>query len=595
MMDQKKQVEEALQRIRESKEGISETGVFDTMNPIGRRLHEAGHKIDLVLEAEIIGFGLHPVRMDQERPWGTYFGPGMTWKGEDGVQNDSPALESITEEVLHQWSIRAETETHPCLRARYADLLWDLTKKVSGKKPSPEHARIAVISYLQAVEESSFKFQLQAKENLRRARCISRQLGDMALQYRVEQAIEAFESKSAQDDLPGTWGDAMEIALEKTSMFSADDKERIKNGIYERLGRLFQFAKDNPQGLNPNAMIYGVTIMTKWYRSIKDDASLNELFDRFTEAMLSFCEARKGLFANHWLMVLQQILLDNGQGELAKRIRLKIHENQATILDEMEKRSVTFEIPGDEIRKMLATFEGVTFDTALRRLAIMFYPDVEEFEKRVQNGFYDGYIAPHIAQDVHLDQSGRMTAVVGTIDQDPEGRTLDSIAKSLMYTASLAEMCLERINELHDFNHIAVLDYLYQSPLFSEERRQVFERGLFHYFTGDYISAISVLVPQIEGLFRNLLSHVGGQIMVPNRLGGFDYKGLDSLLSEAKEHGYCEKRLCTYLRVVFTDARGWNLRNEICHALNGSQCYNKVCATRILLVLLLLSIRYRDT
>jgi hypothetical protein len=46
----------------------------------------------------------------------------------------------------------------------------------------------------------------------------------------------------------------------------------------------------------------------------------------------------------------------------------------------------------------------------------------------------------------------------------------------------------------------------------------------------------------------------------------------------------------TYLRMLLTDPRGWNIRNTICHGLAPSSSVNMAVADRIVHAALLLSL-----
>ena len=41
-----------------------------------------------------------------------------------------------------------------------------------------------------------------------------------------------------------------------------------------------------------------------------------------------------------------------------------------------------------------------------------------------------------------------------------------------------------------------------------------------------------------------------------------------------------------YLRILLTDNRGWNLRNDICHGIASPQLFNKMTSDRIIHALL---------
>ena len=65
--------------------------------------------------------------------------------------SDTPPLESITPECIAYWTARMNAARHPALRARYADMVWDLSQKATGTKPPIDAARIAIDGYSEAL------------------------------------------------------------------------------------------------------------------------------------------------------------------------------------------------------------------------------------------------------------------------------------------------------------------------------------------------------------------------------------------------------------------------------------------------------------
>ena len=69
----------------------------------------------------------------------------------DGNRFDTRPLESITPECIAYWTARMNAAKHPALRARYADMVWDLSHKATGNRPPIEAARIAIDGYAEAM------------------------------------------------------------------------------------------------------------------------------------------------------------------------------------------------------------------------------------------------------------------------------------------------------------------------------------------------------------------------------------------------------------------------------------------------------------
>jgi hypothetical protein len=99
--------------------------------------------------AEIVAFRLSLRKSQKKCVWGTRFRPVIEATKEDGTPFLYPDIADIDDAIIKYWGQRAEESRHPVLRARYADLLWDLTKAVTGRKPSIEMARQAIDEYIQ--------------------------------------------------------------------------------------------------------------------------------------------------------------------------------------------------------------------------------------------------------------------------------------------------------------------------------------------------------------------------------------------------------------------------------------------------------------
>jgi len=90
--------------------------------------------------AEIGAFKFRLVYQQQLSEWGTRYEP----------RHVLMELSEIDTELLAYWAKRASEVKHPILKARYADLLWDLTNTATGGKRPAHFARLAVDGYVDA-------------------------------------------------------------------------------------------------------------------------------------------------------------------------------------------------------------------------------------------------------------------------------------------------------------------------------------------------------------------------------------------------------------------------------------------------------------
>jgi hypothetical protein len=107
--------------------------------------------------------------------------------------------------------------------------------------------------------------------------------------------------------------------------------------------------------------------------------------------------------------------------------------------------------------------------------------------------------------------------------------------------------------------------------------------------TGDSVAAIHLLVPQVEAALRQLALLIGAPIYAPRRGGGFHVRLLDDLLRDAKLVEVLSEDVTGYLRMLLTDARGWNVRNDVCHGLAPAGMLTPPVADRVMHALLVLA------
>ena len=73
------------------------------------------------------------------------------------------------------------------------------------------------------------------------------------------------------------------------------------------------------------------------------------------------------------------------------------------------------------------------------------------------------------------------------------------------------------------------------------------------------------------------------------RGGGFQLRTLDEILRIMQKNPTLNEDLALYFRVVFTDQRGWNVRNEVCHGLASYGLFSSIVADRLMHILLVLA------
>ncbi len=121
-----------------------------------------------------------------------------------------------------------------------------------------------------------------------------------------------------------------------------------------------------------------------------------------------------------------------------------------------------------------------------------------------------------------------------------------------------------------------LLDLCHQSPLIPSNRQYLFAKSLHEGFEFDFSSAIYLLTPQLENLVRVILkSH--NILTTTLDLNGIEMEvGLSTLLDKKEATDIFDENLLFEFKVLLTDPRGPNLRNDLAHGLlcDGSSSSN---------------------
>ena len=106
------------------------------------------------------------------------------------------------------------------------------------------------------------------------------------------------------------------------------------------------------------------------------------------------------------------------------------------------------------------------------------------------------------------------------------------------------------------------------SSLFiSNNRKQAFFTGIIAGFEEDFMTAISILVPQVEGAVRDLCLSCGDATVKIKQDKTEEYLSLDGLLKLPKINECVDEMILFNIKMLFTSVYGFNMRNRIAHGV----------------------------
>jgi hypothetical protein len=228
---------------------------------------------------------------------------------------------------------------------------------------------------------------------------------------------------------------------------------------------------------------------------------------------------------------------------------------------------------------------------SLKKIAHYFTPSVASAEQIVQQIRTVAPLTSLIGVQI-VDQAGRITARIGSVDEDAEGRLYQQLATSIGFHDFFLRYVIQKLNERFSPVTDDFLKAIFASPVFLETQRPFLEDGLKAYLEGDFLKAVHVLVPQVEQALRNLLALIG---ISPNKTvrgnsGILDVKSMGNALEDETLRNVLPENVWRYLTVLYVERRGINLRNDLAHGLVSHSAFTQTLSNRVFHSLLVMSL-----
>lgn len=565
-----------ISELDQSDENITESSISSKISKITQD--------DLSLEAtaEKIAFGFYEDYQHKQSGWGTYFGPMMVWVGDDGKVYESPSISSVTEEIMEHWINRSKSTTNPILKARYCGLVWDLSKAAIDKNPDYTIAIEYVNALLDITDKDLCKHPSEAIKKIIRAYKVAVGLNNSDLINRCIESAINLEDRIAEDGKAGLWGFCFDLfVLGKSKYLSEDQREKLIEDLEQRLIRLSE--DSSPWGCESA----GVRL-ADYYRVKGNKEEVTRVVKVVGKSFEDACDDVAPIQASSWLQHVHDLYISYNMKDDAERITKKITEIGPKVVDSMQSFSHSIEIPKEQLDAYLDSMTNGGLENTLIRIAAHFIPKKNQVEEQVLE-LAKNYPLTYLFTKTLQDHKGRPIATIGSVEDDLEGHVIHQLSSNLNTNAFFLRHSFKKALEVYDINVQDLTDFIFKSPLFEETKQDIIHAGLRAYLNQDYISAIHILVPQIEAAIRTLVELTGGATLRSTRQGGLQLRTLDDLLRDEKVKECFGIDLSFYFRILLTEQRGWNIRNDVCHAISPSGAFSPSTADRIMHVILCLA------
>jgi hypothetical protein len=351
---------------------------------------------------------------------------------------------------------------------------------------------------------------------------------------------------------------------------------------------------DNFERYDPFIAESAALRLAAYYRRINQLEDSQRVLGAYARVFVAASDKVTPLQAQGWLRRVYDVLQEHGMQPAAEELAVRIGDVGKKTHSEMGTVRHEFKVPEAEVEKLVEAMTAGAFHAILERIALYFTPDKDRVEKQVRELAEVAPLTALIPMSI-VDSEGRPVANVGSVENDLEGRIVMQMSQNLSFEGLFLRQTIERAFEKHAPTVDLILEYVFRSPLFLHQRKSVVAKGVKAYLDADWMTAAHLLIPQIEEALRQLLVLSNRPVFKPGRHGGLHLRSLDEILTDpATIQAFTEKKT-TYLRVLLTDVRGWNLRNNLCHGILEPDGIGSGFADRILHVFLLLAlVRHKD-
>ena len=461
-----------------------------------------------------------------------------------------PPLDRVPDETVSLWAKLSELVTHPYLRARLNDLLWE--RRWSGRPYL--HALTAIDAYL---EFAPMVDGIESSDALGRAFRLARALKDHNRAGRVvEAALQLAETGlESAEPLPGVVLGLLDIALNDPV---EDARQRAAALLHQAMdvfddpwiqeqiiGRQLAVTSDGPEQKRRTQR----RSVDLWREQASAITGMKRMF--FLERALEHART-------------------HGFREEADEIRRELQELE---FDEGEIQSISTEVelPGDYIEN---TINGIcsadNWGDCLSRLLTLgplsgsLQQNRETVHQQAQQFVFQNLF------DQHVRGPGNETIFTARSDEDKANVALARQESMAIDMASyIAAEALDRFHATHGNPPKAELEAFFTTPFIERGSAERIAASIEHYAHRRFEECVMVLLPRIERTIRELLRKIGQPVWrePPHRskqLYG-QQRPLWTLLSQLKDK--LDEDWRSYLVALLVKPLGHNLRNRYMHGL----------------------------
>lgn len=555
-------IEAAIQDFNRTATPFNEMNVQQVLGKARGSLQNPSEGENFGAWAEVLAFNLADTRM-QSSPWGTYFAPMGSGTDKDGKTVYFPDIAGADARVVNHWIDRAKTITHPVLRARYADLAWDLCVVIARMRRDPEMARLAIDAYLASVPSTVLTELHDRFGAALRALDLAVMIRDPARTERARAALLQLH-RDVMSAHTGQWWVAVDRLIEDRNAGVTDaERQQLVADLEELVLHFGDGTK--PENIDPHAVEAAANRLIKYYTRLDRPDDAKRLHQAIARAFEHFASLGNAMLAAAVLQTSVNSYRNAGMPEDSRRVRILMEEKIGQSRENMGSFPIEMKISRDDMESFLKYVVVDDLGSTFVRLASQFLPTRRNIEEEVKKSLKQAPLMAMMPRKIMADD--HVAAKIGSVEDDPFGRLLQHTKMGFGISAVWLQAAMHRAIETHSVTAEHIVGWANRHGLFDD--LTFLNDGVRAWYEGDLVKAVHVLVPQVELGLRSIVGRLGKPVTKPHpaiadvgvvlNMGDILYS---PDLAEA-----LGPDLTLYFLSLYADPRGMNLRNRVAHGM----------------------------
>jgi lysyl-tRNA synthetase class 1 len=472
------------------------------------------------------------------------------------------------------------------LKARYADLAWDLSRAVANTNPDPAVARTAIDAYLASLDRDLLADIHDRFGATLRALDLALTLCDSPRVARARAALLAVHAQ-AMGENKGLWWIAFDrLIADKRCELRDAERDGLVADLEAIVAQSTTFS--DPKLFNPHSTKDAAERLIKHYTKLGSIDHVKRLHLAIATSFEHFASLGNAMVASGALQTAVNAYRSAGRADDSRRVRVLMEEKIARSREELKPMAFERTITREDMEQFLAQVVTKDAGTTLALIASGFVDRRIAVEKAVSELMAQAPLMATITQTIMADR--HVAATVGSVTQDPFGRLIQNASQRMGLNDVWLVNALSRAIEVHNLTPQHLASWAARTNLYDDLTLLI--EGINAWFEQDFVKAVHVLVPQVEAGLRSIVGKLGRPVTKahPKIAGVGVAVNMGDILYSTDITEALGPDITLYFLTLYADPRGYNLRNEIAHGLLRADRMHLGLASRVLHTLLVLGV-----